>query len=208
MVRIKICGITNIEDARDAVECGADAIGFVFHKRSPRAVKPETVRMIIELLPPFISTVGVFVDENRSVIEEIMKVTSLDLIQLHGSEPPDACHLSRKVVKAIRVNDISDLRPMTKYRVSAFLLDTFSPHEAGGTGRIFNWDIAVEAKNFGRIILAGGLTPHNVAEAIRSVQPYGIDVSTGVEGEMKGKKDRTKLRQFIETARNASQGLS
>lgn len=208
MVRIKICGITNIEDARDAVECGADAIGFVFHKRSPRAVTPETVRMIIELLPPFISTVGVFVDENRSVIEEIMKVTSLDLIQLHGSEPPDACHLSRKVVKAIRVNDISDLRPMTKYRVSAFLLDTFSPHEAGGTGRIFNWDIAVEAKNFGRIILAGGLTPHNVAEAIRSVQPYGIDVSTGVEGEMKGKKDRTKLRQFIETARNASQGLS
>ena len=208
MVRIKICGITNTEDAIHAINFGADAIGFVFHKKSPRAVNTETVRAIIADIPPFISTVGVFVDESKSKIEKIVRDTGLDLVQLHGSEPPDACNMSKKVIKAIRVKELTDLEPLNRYQVSAFLLDTYSPHAIGGTGQIFNWDIAVEAKNFGRIILAGGLTPDNVEEAVQWVQPYGIDVSTGVEGDRKGRKDRNKLKLFIETARNASKGFS
>ena len=208
MVRIKICGITNTEDAIDAINCGADAIGFVFHKKSPRAVNPETARAIISRIPPFITTVGVFVNEDRTKVEKIARDTGIDIIQLHGSEPPEACHMSIKVIKAIRVKELTDLEPLKRYQVSAFLLDTFSPYEAGGTGLIFNWDIAVEAKNFGRIILAGGLTPDNVEEAVQWVQPYGIDVSTGVEGDRKGRKDRDKLKLFIETARNASKGFT
>jgi phosphoribosylanthranilate isomerase len=200
-MRIKICGITNEEDALISIEYGADAIGFVFHQKSPRVVTPETTKSII-------SNVGVFVNEDRSKVEEIADDTGLDIIQLHGSEPPEACHMSKKVIKAIRVKELTDLEPLKRYQVSAFLLDTYSPHAIGGTGQIFNWDIAVEAKKFGRIILAGGLTPDNVEEAVRWVQPYGIDVSSGVEGDRKGRKDRDKLKLFIETARNASKESS
>lgn len=208
MIRIKICGITNEEDALTAIEFGADAIGFVFHHKSPRVVTPETAKTIISRVPPFVTTVGVFVDEDRMKVEKIAQDTGLDIIQLHGSEPPEACHMSKKVIKAIRVKELTDLEPLKRYQVSAFLLDTYSPHAIGGTGLIFNWDIAVEAKKFGRIILAGGLTPDNVAEAVQWVQPYGIDVSTGVEGDRKGKKDRDKLKIFIETAKNASKGFT
>lgn len=207
-MRIKICGITNEEDALNSIEYGADAIGFVFHHRSPRVVTPETAKTIISRIPPFVTTVGVFVNESKSKIEKIAGDTGLDIIQLHGSEPPEACHMSKKVIKAIRVKELTDLEPLKKYKVSAFLLDTYSPHAIGGTGLIFNWDIAVEARNFGRIILAGGLTPDNVEEAVMWVQPYGIDVSSGVEGDRKGKKDRNKLKLFIETARNASKGFT
>jgi phosphoribosylanthranilate isomerase len=204
MVRIKICGITNLEDALAAVEYGADALGFVFQPKSPRAVTPELAKTIVSALPPFITTVGVFVDTSKEEIEKIVSHVGLNIIQLHGSEPPDACQMSRKVIKAIRVRDLTALEPLKSYTVSAFLLDTYSPHTMGGTGQIFNWDIAVEAKKFGRIILAGGLNPENVEEAIRWVQPYGIDVATGVEGNEKGKKDHRKLRLFIEKARRAS----
>jgi phosphoribosylanthranilate isomerase len=207
-MRIKICGITNEEDALISIEYGADAIGFVFHQKSPRVVTPETTKSIISKIPPFITTVGVFVNEDRSKVEGIADDTGLDIIQLHGSEPPEACHMSKKVIKAIRVKELTDLEPLKRYPVSAFLLDTYSPHAIGGTGQIFNWDIAVEAKKFGRIILAGGLTPDNVEEAVRWVQPYGIDVSSGVEGDRKGRKDRDKLKLFIETARNASKESS
>jgi len=204
MVRIKICGITNLEDALAAVEYGADALGFVFQPKSPRAITPELAKRIVSALPPFTATVGVFVDRNKEEIEKIAQSVSLNIVQLHGSEPPDACQMSRKVIKAIRVRDLTDLEPLKSYRVSAFLLDTYSPHIMGGTGQIFNWDIAVEAKKFGRIILAGGLKPENVEEAIRWVQPYGVDVATGVEGNKKGKKDHRKLKLFIEKARRAS----
>ena len=175
-MRIKICGITNEEDALTAIEYGADAIGFVFHHKSPRAVTPETTKSIISKMPPFITTVGVFVNDDRTKVEKIVRDTGLDVIQLHGSEPPEACHMSKKVIKAIRVKELTDLEPLKQYNASAFLLDTYSPHAIGGTGQIFNWDIAVEAKSFGRIILAGGLTPDNVEEAVKRVQPYGIDV--------------------------------
>jgi phosphoribosylanthranilate isomerase len=204
MVRIKICGITNVQDALSAIHFGADAIGFVFHQKSPRVVDPETAGTIISEIPPFVTTVGVFVDEEKQRIEQIARNIGLDVVQLHGSESPEACFMSVRVIKAIRVRELTDLEPLNSYNVSAFLLDTFSPHSAGGTGQAFNWDIAVEAKNFGRIILAGGLTPDNVEEAVRMVQPYGIDVSTGVEGNEKGRKDREKLKSFINTARNAA----
>jgi phosphoribosylanthranilate isomerase len=207
-VKIKICGITNIEDAIAAIEYGADALGFVFHHRSPRVVTPETAKTIISRIPPFITTVGVFVNEDRTKVEKIARETGLDIIQLHGSEPPESCHMSKKVIKAIRVKELTDLEPLKRYQVSAFLLDTYSPHAIGGTGLIFNWDIAVEARKFGPIILAGGLTPDNVEEAVRWVQPYGIDVSSGVEGDRKGRKDRNKLKLFIETARDASKGYT
>jgi phosphoribosylanthranilate isomerase len=206
VVSIKICGITNPDDALIAVEYGADALGFVFHSKSPRAVTPEIVQSIISKLPPFIPTVGVFVDETRENIEKIAREVGLDIVQLHGSESPDACDCHKKVIKAIRVKDLNDLEPLNKYiqyNVSAFLLDTYSPHAIGGTGQIFNWDIAVEAKKYGRIILAGGLNSDNVSEAIKWVQPYGIDVSSGVEGNIKGKKDHKKLKAFIENARSA-----
>ena len=205
MLRIKICGITNIEDAVAAIECGADALGFVFYAKSPRAVTVDAAKTIIASLPPLISTVGVFVNETRDKVEHTASLAGLDIIQLHGAEPPEFCSLSKKVVKAIRVKELSDLDLLNKYKgVSAFLLDTYSPHEIGGTGQVFNWEIAVEARKFSRIILAGGLNPDNIEEAIQIVQPYGVDVSSGVEGKQKGKKDHKKLRLFIEKARKVS----
>ncbi|MEW6601777.1 MAG: phosphoribosylanthranilate isomerase [Nitrospirota bacterium] len=205
MLRIKICGITNIEDAFAAITCGADALGFVFYDKSPRSVKPDTARSIISSLPPIITTVGVFVDEDIKNLENIVSYTGLDIVQLHGSEPPEYFNLSKKSIKAIRVKDLSDLDLLHQYTAaSAFLLDTFSPDSIGGTGHVFNWEIAVEAKKIGRIILAGGLTPDNIEEAVKLVQPYAVDVASGTEGNIKGKKDHTKLRLFIERARKAS----
>lgn len=211
MVRIKICGITNLKDALAAVEYGADALGFVFYDKSPRVLTSRVAKDIVLQLPPFITTVGVFVDEKPSEIEKIVDYAGLDVIQLHGSEPPEDCNLfrTRRVIKAIRVKDLTDLEPIIKYKgVSAFLLDTYSPYIQGGTGQTFNWDIALEAKKFGRIILAGGLTPENVEEAIKWVQPYGVDVAGGVEGTEKGIKDHKKLRLFIERARDALRGYA
>lgn len=200
MVRVKICGITNLEDALAAVDFGADAIGFVLHKDSPRCIAHEEARNIIRKLPPFLTTVGVFVDRSPEEIEKIMSYLSLDVAQLHGHESPDACMLSGRVIKAIRVKELSDLEPLRRYRVSAFLLDTYTTQSLGGTGQIFNWDIAVDAKQFGKIILAGGLNPDNVEKAVRRVKPYAVDVSSGVEEE-KGKKDHKKLKLFIERAK-------
>ncbi|MBI4687931.1 MAG: phosphoribosylanthranilate isomerase [Nitrospirae bacterium] len=209
MVRIKVCGITNLADALAATEYGADALGFVFYAKSPRAITPETVKGIISEIPPFVTTVGVFVDEKPSEVEKIISYTGLDVIQLHGSEAPTDCNLSKKIIKAIRVKELTDLEPLERYKnTSAFLLDAYSPDAFGGTGQVFNWDIAVEAKKYGRIILAGGLTPDNIEEAIIWVQPYGVDVVTGVEGEKKGIKDHKKLRLFIEKAKMAFKGYA
>ncbi len=203
-VRVKICGITNLDDAMAAVDFGADALGFVFFKGSPRYISQDKAGTIIRRLPSFITTVGVFVNENTEQIEEIIKLTGIDVVQLHGDEPPEMCNISRRIIKAIRVKSLESLDPLKNYKdkVSAFLLDTFTPDTLGGTGQRFNWDIAADAKQFGRIILAGGLTPDNIADAIRRVRPYGVDVSSGVE-EKKGKKDHTKLKLFIERAKIA-----
>ena len=202
MVRVKICGITHIDDAMAAIDLGADALGFVFFKGSPRYITPARCASIIAKLPPYISTVGVFVDAAVTEIEKIVSDACLDIIQLHGDETPETCQASRRVVKAIRVKSIDSLEPLKAFEghVSAFLLDAFAPDALGGTGLKFNWDIAVEAKQFGRIILAGGLTPANVQQAVDHVRPYGVDVSSGVEAE-KGRKDHRLLKLFIERAK-------
>ena len=204
MVKVKICGITNTGDAEAAISLGADALGFVFFRESPRYVSFKDAASIRKTLLSFVLAVGVFVNETAQGIEEIASVSGIDLIQLHGDEPPEMCRRSRRVIKVIRVKSLESLSPLNEYKdkVSAFLLDTYTPDALGGTGRIFNWDIAVEAKQFGRIVLAGGLTPDNVAEAVGYVKPYAVDVSSGVELR-KGKKDHTKLRLFIERAKSA-----
>ncbi len=199
-MRVKICGITRFEDAIAAVKFGADAIGFVFYEASPRYVFPETVKEIISNLPPFISTVGVFVNATPKEINEIVEYTGIDTVQLHGEEPPEECAFWPRVIKAIRVREMEDLNALKKYRVSAYLLDTYSPDMPGGTGVAFNWDIAVEAKKLGQVILAGGLNPDNIVDAVKKVRPYAVDVSSGVEAD-KGIKDHEKMRLFIERAK-------
>lgn len=203
-VKVKICGITNPADASAAVDSGVDALGFVFFRGSPRSVSIKDAAGIIRNLPSFVTAIGLFVNEKPEQIEKIISLTGIDVIQFHGDETPDMCNLSRRIIKAIRVKSLESLDPLIHFKdkVSEFLLDTFSPDVLGGTGQIFNWDIAVEAKQFGRIILAGGLTPDNIAEAVRRVRPYGVDVSSGVESE-KGKKDHKKMKLFIERAKGA-----
>ena len=206
MVKVKICGITNLDDAMAAADFGADALGFVFFKKSPRYISPANTGKIIKRLPQFVSTVGVFVNEDKNTIRKTVSQAGIDVIQLHGEEPPAACKFPEHlVIKAIRVKSIDNLEIISKYRdkVSAFLLDTYTPEIFGGTGQIFNWDIAVEAKKFGRVILAGGLTPANIEKAVRLVLPYAVDVSSGVEAE-KGRKDHKKMKLFIERAKRIS----
>lgn len=206
MVRVKICGITNREDALLAVEAGAHALGFVFAE-SPRKVEPETVRQIVEILPPFISRVGVFVNEDQCMIEEISAICGLDVLQLHGDETPSYCtKFNKKVIKAIRVQDSSVLVSMVKYKVDAFLLDAFVPDKFGGTGRTFDWQIALQAKSLGRIILSGGLDPENIIDAIAQVEPYAVDVSSGIEAQP-GKKDPKKLKAFFEAIKEWERNL-
>lgn len=200
MVRVKICGITNVEDALAAVDYGADALGFIFYEKSPRCISPEKAMEIIPHLPPFVTTTGVFVNEDTEKIREIINFTGINVLQLHGDELPESCRIWHRVIKAFRLRDFTDLKPLEEYRCSAFLLDTYSPESFGGTGQIFNWDIAVEAKRFGRIVLSGGLNPDNIEKAIMYVRPYAVDVSSGIE-EKKGKKDLKKMREFIKKAK-------
>lgn len=200
MIKVKICGITNIRDAVAAVDFGADAIGFVFYDKSPRYITPGVAAEIIKNLPPFVTTVGVFVDETEPGINRIREAAGFDIVQLHGSEPPEMALLWPKVIKAFRMRDFVDLEPLSKFKVSAFLLDAFAEESFGGTGKLFNWEIAVEARHFGKIILSGGLNPENIESAVRKVAPFAVDVSSGVEAS-KGKKDHTMLRQFIERAK-------
>lgn len=204
MIKIKICGITNLEDALAAASAGADALGFNFYKKSPRFIEPVRAAEIIAQLPPFIVPVGVFVNEREEKIREIQALTCMQAIQLHGDESPEFCQrLYGRIIKAFQVKDKESLQNMAHYRVAAYLLDSYREGVRGGTGVAFDWHLAVVAKTFGKVILAGGLTPENVAEAVKLVQPYGVDVAGGVEKE-KGIKDHTKLRKFITEVRRAS----
>src|ERR1700690_445625 len=203
MLNVKICGITNIDDAIAAAEYGADALGFIFVKASPRYIGPQGAADIIRELPPFIKTVGVFVNEAVETVGKIVAVSGIDLIQLHGDERPEVCmQLKRRAIKAVRVKSLESLESVINYKdvISALLLDTYSNEFHGGTGQVFNWDIAVEAKQYCRVILSGGLTPDNIADAVRYVTPYAVDVSSGVELS-KGRKDHERLKLFIERAR-------
>lgn len=203
MTRVKICGITSLEDALTAVDAGADALGFVFFKESPRHIFPEQAAQIIAQLPPFVQVVGLFVNEEIRMVHEVADRCHLDLVQLHGDESADYCRqIRRRVLKAFRVRSPNCLDLIRDYQVSGYLLDAFSPSFYGGTGTSFNWEIAAEAvKRHQRIVLAGGLTPDNVAEAIRQVHPWAVDVSSGVESAP-GRKDTQKVRGFIRNAKD------
>ncbi|GAB7026609.1 phosphoribosylanthranilate isomerase [Geotalea toluenoxydans] len=201
MTKVKICGITTVADAMMAVEAGADALGFVFYDQSPRNLEPAQAAEIIRVLPPFVQVVGLFVHAPLDFINTVTDRCRLDVVQLHGDEPPEFCAgVNRRVIKAFRIKDITSLDHMDEYNVAGYLLDAWSPKAFGGTGVTFNWDTALMAKKFGPIILAGGLTPENVAEAVHYVSPYGVDVSSGVEAAHRV-KDPEKVRQFIQRAK-------
>jgi len=211
MVRVKICGITNIEDARAAVEAGADAVGFVFAE-SPRKVDPQTALDVMQRLPPLVSTVGVFADQDVDEVFRIWKQTNLQFAQFHGVRGPKRELLSTgsgfgwyRIIHALRVKSAEDIRQAAENSsvraCAALLLDAHVEGLMGGTGQTFDWDLAIQAKSLGKpIILAGGLTPENVEEAVRKVRPYAVDVATGVEASP-GKKDHDKIREFIRNAK-------
>jgi phosphoribosylanthranilate isomerase len=203
-VIVKICGLTNVADALVAAEAGADALGFVFYEPSPRSVTIEAAAEIARELPPAIVKVGVFVDAPQDLVIRAARSCALNLLQFHGEESPDYClQFGLMSMKAFRIRDEASLRDLGAYLTDAWLLDAYAPDKAGGTGETFNWDLAVQARSFGRpIILAGGLTPLNVAEAVGRVQPYGVDVSSGVEAAP-GRKDHRKIRDFIQVAKAA-----
>ena len=203
-VKIKICGLTRVEEALAAAEAGADAIGLMFYEPSPRCVDLETAAAIAAALPPFVSRVGVFVDPEEGRVREVLERCRIDRLQFHGEESPEFCRqFGLPVIKAVRVRDESALAELAAYDREAWLLDSYVKGVPGGTGEVFNWDLAVRAVALGRpVLLAGGLTPDNAAEAVRQVRPYGLDVSSGVEAAP-GRKDADKVRAFIRAARGA-----
>jgi len=202
--RVKICGITNLADAKVAVEARADALGFVFYEKSPRHITILAAAAISKQLPGFVMRVGVFVNAPEDVVLRAIGECGLTLLQFHGEEPPGYCsQFGLMSMKAFRMRDAGTLKELAKYPTDAWLLDAYSSEAIGGSGEKFNWDLAIEAQKFGRpIFLAGGLTPDKVAEAVRQVRPFGVDVSSGVEISP-GKKDPAKVRAFIEAVKTA-----
>ena len=198
MTRVKICGITSKDDALKAVEVGAWALGFIFYRKSPRFVSPYKIKKIIDALPPFVTPVGVFVNQNEGAIKDIVEFCGIHTVQLHGDETTQACgRLAKKyqVIKAFRVRDGFNLSNLSSYPVAAFLFDTFEESAFGGTGKTFNWDIIKDKKFSKPVILSGGLNPENVGKAVQEVSPYAVDVSSGVE-KKPGKKDFRLLEAF------------
>ncbi len=202
--KVKICGITNLDDALATAEAGADALGLMFVEASPRRVSMTVAADIARQLSPFIIKVGVFVNAPEEFVFRAIGECGLNLLQFHGEESPEYCEqFGLMSMKAFRIRDAASLQPLPNYKTDAFLLDSYVAGKPGGTGEIFKWDLAIEAKQFGKpIFLAGGLTPENVAAAVRQVQPYGVDVSSGVESSP-GKKDISKVRSFITVAKQA-----
>ena len=202
-IRIKICGIANAQDAQTAFRAGADALGFMFYEPSPRNISTAAATEIIRTLPPLVAKVGVFVDPSPDWVRQVIAECGLDTLQFHGEEPPEFCRqFGLKVIKAFRVRDESSLLATASYLREAWLLDSYVPGVPGGTGARFNWELALKSARQHAVILAGGLTPTNVAQAVRVVRPYGVDVSSGVESKP-GRKDPEKVRAFIDAARRA-----
>lgn len=199
MVWVKICGIRDIETARFVYECGGDAIGLMFAKSS-RQITIAQAASITRNMPDNIEKIGVFVNQPRSFIEEAIQECRLDKLQFHGDESPEYCSFFRmSFYKAFRINDGKDLEGIPQYTSDLFLLDTKSAKGYGGSGETFDWKWAVGAKKFGKVILAGGLSPDNIAQAIAKVNPWGVDVSSGVESN--GKKDLQKIKSFLSIVR-------
>ncbi len=211
MVRVKICGITKPEDAKLAVELGAHAIGLNFHTESPRCITPFAATELIRRLPPFIATVGIFVNWSEEPIVALCQALRLSAAQLHGDEPAQVVERVARhfpVIKALRVGQGTTAPDYSSYRAaSAFLLDSAVSGQYGGTGATGNWHLARSVAQTQRVILAGGLTPENVGEAIRIVRPYAVDVASGVESRP-GKKDPAKLQAFFDEVSRASREIS
>ena len=201
--RVKFCGITRLDDAIEAVKLGVDALGFVFHDKSPRNIAAAEAQAIIRQLPPFVSIVGLFVDPDRDTLAAILADVPLDLVQFHGAETASECaDLARPYIKAVRMADGVDLtREIDRYvGAQALLIDAFDEELVGGTGAVFDWS-RVPSTLSKPIILAGGLDASNVARAIATVRPFAVDVSSGIEKE-KGIKDVIKMQQFMQEVRN------
>ena len=196
--RVKICGITRPQDAITAASTGADAIGLVFYPNSPRAVEIEQAREILTALPPFVTSVGLFVDAGESAIRPVLEALPLDVLQFHGDEPPEECRrYGRPYIKALRMREQADVLAVARsyHDTAGLLLDTYKSGQPGGTGEQFDWR-RVPAQLGVPVVLAGGLTPENVAEAVSIARPYAVDVSGGVESQP-GIKDAYKIRSFI-----------
>jgi len=207
MVKVKICGITNWTDAQRAVKAGADLVGFNFYARSPRYIAPVEAQRIVRRLPKSVSAVGVFVNEAELKVLEIARAVGLDAVQLHGDESPAVvARLKRSlpVIKAVRARRSFRPAQLSRFkRASAILLDGFDGRLRGGTGKTFDWDVARQAKPYGRIFLAGGLTPDNVGDAIRAARPYAVDVCSGVEAKP-GKKDPARMKALMRAVKAAA----
>ena len=201
MTRVKVCGITSIRDALCAVRLGASALGFVFYEKSPRFITPAAAGEIIRRIPPFVTTVGVFVNAETDLLSEAKNISGFDLYQFHGDEPPEFCAaFGEPYVKAIRVKDTESLDAVSLYDTEAFLFDSYSSDAYGGTGEKFSWEVLSSGKLEDKfVILSGGLNSDNVRDAIRAVNPYAVDVSSGVEISP-GVKDHLKLKRFMEAA--------
>jgi phosphoribosylanthranilate isomerase len=204
--QVKICGVTNVADALAAAEAGADMVGLNFYEHSPRHISLATAGEISRALPPFVLRVGVFVNPPEELVTRALGECGLSLLQFHGDEPSDFCtQFGLMSIKALRMRDAESLNQLANYFTDAFLLDAYSKSGLGGTGEIFNWDLALEAQKFGKpIFLAGGLTPANVAAAVKKVRPFAVDVSSGVE-LVPGKKDAAKMKAFIQAVRQTEQ---
>jgi phosphoribosylanthranilate isomerase len=205
MIKVKICGITNLEDAGDSVKAGCDALGFVFYKRSPRYIKPEKASKIIKELPKNVKKIGVFVNAKEKTIRYIAKLCGLDMLQFHGDESPEFCQRfgNYKIIKAFRIKDKIEVKKILRYRTFAYLFDTFVPGKIGGTGRKFNWNLLRKIDKIKQqIFLSGGLNTRNTKEAIKVVHPDWVDVSSSVELRP-GKKDYKKVSEFIDTVKKS-----
>ena len=204
-VRIKICGITRKGDALAAVRAGADALGFLFYPKSKRHISPEQALDIIRALPPLITVVGVFANESAEKIAAVRKTCGLDAVQLHGDETPEFCRsLPGKTIKAFRLQDAETIAAARTFSTGAWLFDGYAPNQRGGTGSPFNWGWIRQSGPLPRpFIVAGGLTPANVGNCIKTVRPYAVDVSSGVE-DAPGKKNADKMRRFVAAVRKVS----
>ncbi len=216
--RIKICGLTRSEDVLVSVKAGADALGFVFYPESPRYISPDKAKELVCLVPPFVTTVGLFVNATKNEVADIARHTGISLLQFHGDESPENCAAIAAMadlpfIRVFRISSDTKCQDLIQYEneyraasryFSGLLLDSYS-EEYGGTGKVFNWSL-IEKEIAHRVVLSGGLTDQNVAGAIKSVQPYAVDVSSGVESE-KGIKDAKKIRAFVSAVNASSQSF-